>query len=101
MYNKIQQEQENIINEQDEMLDVLNDRVKEIKFIAINIGDEFDEQNVLLDDMNNNMDNTNHILNNTNKRIDKIISLAKNKYTCFIIILIIILVIIIMIYFTH
>jgi syntaxin 8 len=101
MYNKIQQEQENKINEQDEMLDVLNDEVRKIKFIAISIGDEMDEQNVLLDDMNDNVDNTNHRLNNTNKKIDKIMEIAKNKYTCFIIVLIIILVILIMIYFTH
>jgi t-SNARE complex subunit (syntaxin) len=101
MYNKIQQEQENKINEQDEMLDVLNDEVKKIKFISITIGDEMDEQNVLLDDMNDNVDNTNHRLNNANKKIDKIMEIAKNKYTCIIVFLIIILIIMIIIYFTH
>lgn len=91
--------QQNEMNKQDEMIDVLHNEITKIKYIAIAINDETDEQNVLLDDMNNNVENTNTRLNNTTKRIDKLMFIVNNKYTCLIIVLIIILVILMIIYF--
>jgi blocked-early-in-transport protein 1 len=91
---------DNQMEQQDEMIDMLSGEITKIKYIAIAINDETDEQNVLLDDMNDNVANTNTRLNNTNKRIDKLMSYVNNKYTCLIIVLIIILVVLMILYFS-
>ena len=92
--------QELIMKEQDEALDDISDELKTIKYIAIKIGDEMDEHNVLLDDLKDNIDNTNSRVNAANKKIDLISRISENKYSVIILILIIILIILIVIYFT-
>jgi len=87
------------LQKQDEMLDVLSNEIGKIKDIAIIINQETEEQNTLLGDMNENVENTNTRLTHTNKKLDRILSIAKDKYTCFIALLIIILIIMIIIYF--
>lgn len=94
------EKQELIMKEQDEMLDDISHELKTIKHIAISIGDEMDEHNVLLDNLKDNIDNTNLRVNAANKKIDLISKISENKYTCIIIFLIIILIIMIIIYFT-
>jgi hypothetical protein len=94
------QKQQNEMDKQDEMIDMLSGEITKIKYIAIAINDETDEQNVLLDDMNNTVANTNTRLNNTNKKIDKLMSIVNNKYTCLIVVLIIILVVLMILYFS-
>jgi hypothetical protein len=92
--------QELIMKEQDEALDDISDELKTIKYIAIKIGDEMDEHNVLLDDLKDNIDNTNSRVNAANKKIDLISRISENKYSVIIAILIIILIIMIVIYFS-
>ena len=98
-YNNIYTQQQ-IIDKQDLMLDNLNDEMKNLKEIALHIGNEVDEQDVLLSDLSENTENANIRVNNSNKKIDKLMILSENKYTITIIVLIIILIIMIIIYFT-
>lgn len=94
------EKQELIMKEQDDVLDDISDELKTIKHIAISIGDEMDEHNVLLDDLKDNIDNTNSRVNAANKKIDLISKISENKYSCIIICLIIILIIMSIIYFS-
>jgi len=100
IYNDNMLKQEEIIEKQDEMLDSLHNQVRNLKNIAIHIGDEVDEQDVLLNDLSENTENANIRVNNSNKKIDKLMILSKNKYTITITILIIIIIIMTIIYFT-
>jgi hypothetical protein len=92
--------QQQIIDKQDVILDDISSEIKNLKHIAIHIGNEVDEHNVLLDDYNDDLDNTNKRLNQTNKKIDKLTILSENKHTITIVVLIIILIIMIIFYFT-
>jgi len=94
---KIQQEH---IDEQDEILEDISHEIHKLKQVTVIIGDEVDEQNLLLDDTNNEINSTNINLKNTNNKLDRITNMVKDKYTCFIIILIIILILMIIIYFS-
>ena len=76
-YNK----QQEIIEKQDLMLDNLNDEMKNLKEIALHIGNEVDEQDVLLNDLSENTENANIRVNNSNKKIDKLMILSENKCT--------------------
>ena len=76
-YNK----QQEIIEKQDLMLDNLNDEMKNLKEIALHIGNEVDEQDVLLNDLSENTENANIRVNNSNKKIDKLMILSQNKCT--------------------
>ena len=74
-YNK----QQEIIEKQDLMLDNLNDEMKNLKEIALHIGNEVDEQDVLLNDLSENTENANIRVNNSNKKIDKLVGYPLNK----------------------
>ena len=73
--------QQQIIDKQDLILDNLNDEMKNLKEIALHIGNEVDEQDVLLNDLSENTENANIRVNNSNKKIDKLMILSENKCT--------------------
>ncbi len=100
MYNDNMNTQQQIIDKQDTILDDISYEIKNLKQVAIHIGNEVDEQDVLLDDLHENTENAKNRVDNSNKKIDKIMRLSENKYTITIVILIIILIIMIIIYFT-
>ena len=64
-------------NEQSELL--LADKVKALKNISINIGDNVREQNALLANMDNDSDLLTSMLNGANLRLGK---LTKGKFQC-------------------
>jgi len=100
-YLKTQQKkQQTHIDEQDEILEDISHEIQKLKQVAVIIGDEVDEHNLLLDDANNEINLTNITLKTTNNKLDRITNMVKDKYTWFIIILIIILILMIIIYFS-
>ena len=98
-YNNFLQKQQKQFDEQDEVVEDISHELTKIKHIAIIIGNEVGEQNVLLDDTNNDINNTNNRLNQTNNKLDKLMNIIKDKHCWYITILIIIIVIMIIIYF--
>lgn len=100
IYNDNMETQQLIIEKQDIILDSLHDEMTNLKEIALNIGNEVDDQDRLLNDLSENTTNANIRVNNSNKKIDKIMILSKNKYTITIITLIIIIIILIIVYFS-
>jgi len=99
-YNYNMNTQQQIIDKQDIILDDISSEIKNIKEVAIHIGNEVDEQDVLLDDLHENTENTKIRVDNSNKKIDKLTILSENKYTITIVILLILVVLLIIIYFT-
>lgn len=53
------QTQQKEIAKQDEMIDVLDNEITKIKYIALAINQETSEHNILLDNMNDDIDNQN------------------------------------------
>ena len=65
--------QRQVIDQQDEGLDRLSSIIKRQKNIAYQLGNELDEQNKMLDDLDNKMDGTNARLGHTTKRVMKML----------------------------
>jgi len=88
---KSQQDQ---MKDQDDALDVLGSTLGRIKEVGIMIGQEADEHNRLLDDINAGVDSTNSNVKNTTRRVERI---ERKSSTCclwiYIIVLIVVLVV--------
>eukprot|EP01107_Rhizomastix_libera_P015641 TRINITY_DN5997_c0_g1_i2.p1 TRINITY_DN5997_c0_g1~~TRINITY_DN5997_c0_g1_i2.p1 ORF type:complete len:121 (-),score=38.86 TRINITY_DN5997_c0_g1_i2:204-566(-) len=90
-------QQEDIIAEQDKHIEVINDSVVRQKDIAIRIGEEADDQNRLLDDIDDRVDTNIAGVKKVTKKVQRVEIKAKNKglcgVMCFLIIILVVVVI--------
>ncbi|KJH51738.1 SNARE domain protein [Dictyocaulus viviparus] len=81
-FDEIIMKQEQIIRDQDEDLELVGRSVNTLKHMSTKIGDELNEQAVMLDDLGNEMDTVDSKLNNVMKKIAKLTHMDDGKCTC-------------------
>ncbi|CAK8673688.1 unnamed protein product [Clavelina lepadiformis] len=74
-----QQQQRLIIEQQDDQLDLVADSVGILKNMSKSIGNELDEQAVMLDDMDTEMENTHNRMESLLKKMAKVTHLSNDK----------------------
>lgn len=94
-------EQQQIMREQDEQLNVVGHSIGRLKEIGALIGDEVEDQNVLLDDFYSDMGQTEKRMSMVQKKVDKILDKVDGKKQNIIIgVLIIIMIVVVVIFFS-
>ncbi|KAK3088213.1 hypothetical protein FSP39_016229 [Pinctada imbricata] len=94
-----QQQQQTIIRQQDEQLDLIGGSVGALKHMSHAIGNELEEQNLILDEFGHEMENTESRLDTTMKKIAKVMHMSNDKRQwCAIIVLLVVLVLIIILF---
>ncbi|XP_065828933.1 syntaxin-6-like [Oscarella lobularis] len=93
------QQQQTVMKEQDEQLELVGQSVGVLKQMGEQIGNELDDQAVMLDDLDQDLDNTQSKLTGVRKTVDRVIKMADDKKQCCIIITLIVVVLIIVILF--
>lgn len=73
------QQQNHMLRSQDEQLDIISDSVGTLKTVSRQIGNELDEQAVMLDEFGNEMENTNSKLESTMKRVAKVFHISNDR----------------------
>ncbi|KAJ8299879.1 hypothetical protein KUTeg_021398 [Tegillarca granosa] len=68
-----------IVKTQDEHLDLIGSSVGVLKNMSQNIGNELDEQNVMLDDFHHEMDTTESKLDTTMKKMAKVLHMSNDR----------------------
>jgi len=95
-----QQQQTSMINDQDETIERIGGSVGVLKNMSSQIGNELDEQAVMLDDFAHEMDTTDTKMDNVMKKMAKVLHMSNDKRQwCAIGILILIMVIVIVLFF--
>ncbi|XP_062515032.1 syntaxin-6-like [Corticium candelabrum] len=94
------QQQQQMINQQDEQLDVVGQSVGVLKQMGEQIGDELEEQAVMLDDLDNDMDRTDNKLKGVMRKVDRALKLSDDKKQCCVILVLVIIIVVIVILFT-
>lgn len=74
-----QQQQQVIVKTQDEHLDLIGSSVGVLKNMSQNIGNELDEQNVMLDDFHHDMETTESKLDTTMKKMAKVLHMSNDR----------------------
>ncbi|XP_028407811.1 syntaxin-6-like [Dendronephthya gigantea] len=93
------QQQQLIMESQDDQIQLVGHSVGVLKNMSQRIGDELDEQNVLLDDLGHEVDMTDSRLQQTLQKIEKVLKLADDKKQTYVLIgLIVILVVIVVLF---
>lgn len=77
--DETQQQQQVIVKTQDEHLDLIGSSVGVLKNMSQNIGNELDEQNVMLDDFHHEMDTTESKLDTTMKKMAKVLHMSNDR----------------------
>lgn len=94
-----QQQQELMIQAQDEQLDMVGHSVGVLKTMGKKIGDEIEEQNLILDDFGHELEMTDSKLQQTVLKVEKVLRLSDDKrQTCVLVALIVIMIIIIILF---
>ncbi|SMR58679.1 unnamed protein product [Zymoseptoria tritici ST99CH_1E4] len=89
----------NVLREQDEQLDSLGASIGRQRMLGIQMGNELDEQNVLLEDVEQGVDRHSHTLDGAQRRLGRIARKGKDNWnwiTITILIIILILVIVVL-----
>ncbi|XP_046997431.1 syntaxin-6 [Schistocerca americana] len=73
------QQQNHMLRSQDEQLDIISDSVGTLKTVSRQIGNELDEQAVMLDEFGNEMENTDSKLDSTMKRVAKVFHISNDR----------------------
>ncbi|KAK5965406.1 t-SNARE coiled-coil domain-containing protein [Trichostrongylus colubriformis] len=81
-FEKILMKQEQIIREQDEDLVLVGNSVTTLKNMSYKIGDELDQQAVMLDDLGQEMDTVDTKLDSVMKKIAKLTHMDDDKRQC-------------------
>lgn len=93
------QKQELIMREQDTQLEEVASTMGALKEMGAAIGDELEDQNRLLDEIDLEMDSTSEKLKRTIAKVDKVLAISKDgKQSCAICLLIIVLIILIIVW---
>ncbi|CAM6031775.1 unnamed protein product [Sphagnum compactum] len=90
--------QSRMLAQQDEQLDVLSATAGQLKTVSRHIGNELDEQAVMLDEFGNELEMTDSRLDSTMKRVAKVLHLNndRNQWTAIIVLSILLVIIIIL-----
>ncbi|XGW26618.1 hypothetical protein V3C99_007323 [Haemonchus contortus] len=81
-FEEILMKQEQIIREQDEDLVLVGNSVTTLKHMSYKIGDELDQQAVMLDDLGQEMDTVDTKLDSVMKKIAKLTHMDDDKRQC-------------------
>lgn len=73
-------QQTRMFMEQDEQLEIIGDSVGTLKTVSRQIGNELDEQAVMLDDFGNEIENMDSKLNSTMSKMAKVLRLSSGMY---------------------
>lgn len=93
------QQQQLMMDSQDDQIQLVGHSVGVLKTMSQRIGDELDEQNVLLDDLGHEVDMTDSRLQQTLQKIEKVLRLSDDKKQTYVLIgLIVILVVIVVLF---
>ncbi|XP_068130307.1 syntaxin-10 [Hyperolius riggenbachi] len=96
-----QAQQQLIIDEQDAELELVSGSIRVLKNMSGRIGDELDEQAVMLDEFSHEMDNTQSRMDSVLKRLAKVSHMTSDRRQwCVIIVLVIALIIVLILWFT-
>lgn len=97
-----QAQQQLIIDEQDAELELVSGSIRVLKNMSGRIGDELDEQAVMLDDFSHEMDNTQTRMDSVLKRLAKVSHMTSDRRQwCAIIVLVLALLILLIVLFSH
>ncbi|KAM5172461.1 syntaxin-10 [Mantella aurantiaca] len=97
-----QAQQQLIIDEQDADLELVSGSIRVLKDMSGRIGDELDEQAVMLDDFSHEMDNTQTGMDSVLKRLAKVSHMTSDRRQwCAIIVLVVALLILLIVLFSH
>lgn len=95
------QQQSQIMEQQDTQLNLVGQSIGRLKQMGTMIGEEVDDQNVLLDDFYADMESTEHKMGNVQKKMEKILTMVDGKKQNVIIgILLVIMVIVVILFFS-
>lgn len=72
-------QQHRMFLDQDEQLDMISDSVGTLKTVSRQIGNELDEQAVMLDDFGNELENIDSKLDSTMKKMAKVLHLSSGE----------------------
>lgn len=92
-----QMQQQQIMREQDYALEGVYNTVQNLREIAITIGDEADDQKVLLDDLDHRVDNTSDRMQLALKRMNAVLAELRKGGTCTIVCLVTVLLILLVV----
>jgi syntaxin 6 len=93
------QKQELIMREQDTQLEEVASTMGALKEMGAMIGDELEDQNRLLDEIDEEMDSTSEKLKRTIAKVDTVLAISKDgKQSCAICLLVIVLIILIIVW---
>ncbi|KAF2767146.1 snare-domain-containing protein [Teratosphaeria nubilosa] len=70
-----------VLREQDEQLDVLGQSISRTRLLGIQMGDELDEQNELLDDMERGVDRHESTLHRAQKRLGRVARKSRDNWS--------------------
>lgn len=73
------QQQQMIIRSQDDQLDMIGSSVGVLKNMSHQIGNELEEQNLILDEFGHEMDNTESRMDTTMKKMAKVMHMSNDK----------------------
>ncbi|XP_072255571.1 syntaxin-10 [Pyxicephalus adspersus] len=97
-----QAQQQLIIDEQDAELELVSGSIRVLKNMSGRIGDELDEQAVMLDDFSHEMDNTQSRMDSVLKRLAKVSHMTSDRRQwCAIIVLVVALLILLIVLLSH
>ncbi|XP_072925449.1 syntaxin-6-like [Hemitrygon akajei] len=101
-YIEEQQAQQRLItDQQDQQLELVSGSIGVLKNMSNQIGDELDEQAVMLDEFSHEMDSTHSRLDSTLKKLAKVSHMTSaRRQWCVIIVLLVILVVVLVLFFT-
>lgn len=95
------QQQQQIIHQQDEQLEVVATTVGTLKDMTHRIGNELDEQAIMLDEFGHEIDNTGSRMDSTMKKIAKVLHMSNDRRQwCAIAVLLVVLIIVIILFVT-
>ncbi|XP_031617107.1 syntaxin-8 [Contarinia nasturtii] len=86
----LRKQQTRILDDQNEGLDALSKVISRQKNLALRIGDEFDEQNGIIDNLVSTMDNTNSRMAGTTRNVGEAIQKESTKCYWFLIIILLV-----------
>ncbi|XP_059848317.1 syntaxin-6-like [Hypanus sabinus] len=90
-----------ITDQQDQQLELVSGSIGVLKNMSNQIGDELDEQAVMLDEFSHEMDSTHSRLDSTMKKLAKVSHMTSaRRQWCVIIVLLVILVVVLVLFFT-
>lgn len=94
-------QQQLIVNQQDEQLELVSGSIGVLKNMSQKIGNELDEQAVMLDDFSQELDSTQSRLDNVMKKLAKVSHMTSDRRQwCAIIILLAVLLVVLILFFT-